>query len=253
MRRRVSAIAGVLVAAALAVPLSTGAAAAPGLRSTGICIPLIYCPQPTPTPTPTPTSTTPTVPTTPVTPIVPTTPTDPTNPVDPTDPADPTAPVDPTDPGTATPTEPVEAPVDTAAPVFTGTPASMGSESLSFTELSGISIVSVPTVDGGSIRALKITAQSITIKGFSLTVRPPDGPGLVTTADTMSLQGNVSVYLGSVTAQVAGGEPVTIGTDTPPPLTDVEPGLLNVSMGLVGSTADLITYTNTDQRIVDAQ
>lgn len=248
MRRRASAIAGVLVAAALAVPLSTGAAAAPGLRSTGICIPLIYCPQPTPTPTPT--STTPTVPTTPVTPIIPTTPTDPTSPTDPTDP---TAPVDPTDPETATPTEPVGAPVDTAAPVFTGTPASMGSESLSFTGLSGISIVSVPTVDGGSIRALKITAQSITITGFSLTVRPPDGPGLVTTADTMSLQGNVSVYLGSVTAQVAGGEPVTIGTDTPPPLTDVEPGLLNVSMGLVGSTADLITYTNTDQRIVDAQ
>ncbi|WP_217184316.1 hypothetical protein [Streptomyces sp. AC495_CC817] len=108
-------------------------------------------------------------------------------------------------------------------------------------------------MDGGSVRALKISADSITITGFSLTVRPPDEAGLVTTADTMSLQGHVSVYLGSVSASSMGGEPLTIGLDTPPPLTDVEPGLLNVTMGLVGSIADSITYSNTDQRIVAAK
>jgi hypothetical protein len=129
----------------------------------------------------------------------------------------------------------------------------MGAGGLSFSGLRGISIVSVPTVGGDEVRALKIEADSITITGFSLTVRPPDGPGLVTTADTMSLTGNVSVYLGSVTATTAGGEGITLGLDTPPPLGDVEPGLLKVSMGLVGSIADSIEYTNTDQKIVAAK
>lgn len=236
IRRRIG-IAAALVAMMATMPLTVGAASAPTLRDAGVCIPLIYCPQPTPTPAPSPT--TPGTPTTPVLPL------------DPTSPVPPVAPVDPQ--AIPAPTDPVDAPVDAGAPVFTGTPASMGSESLSFTGLKGISIVSVPTVGGGSIRALKISADSITIKGFSLTVRPPDGPGLVTTADTMSLQGNVTVYIGSITASSMGGAPLTIGTDTPPPLTDVEPGLLNVSMGLVGSIADLITYTNTDQRIVAAK
>jgi hypothetical protein len=63
----------------------------------------------------------------------------------------------------------------------------------------------------------------------------------------------VTVYIGSITASSMGGAPLTIGTDTPPPLTDDEPGLLNVSMGLVGSIADLISYSHTDQQIVEAK
>ena len=248
MIRRRTALAATLVAVMLAMPLTVGAASPPAARDAGICIPFIYCPTPPPTPTPT---ATPSVPAVPTDPTKPTGPSDPTGPDDPSDPSDPVAPVTPE--ATPAPADPVEAPVDAGAPVFTGTPASMGSESLSFTGLRGISIVSVPTVDGGSIRALKISADSITITGFSLTVRPSDGPGLVTTADTMSLQGNVTVYIGSITASSMGGAPLTIGTDTPPPLTDVEPGLLNVSMGLIGSVADLITYSNTDQRIVEAK
>lgn len=34
---------------------------------------------------------------------------------------------------------------------------------------------------------------------------------------------------------------------------DVEPGLLRVTMGLVGSTADSITYTNTDQKLKEVE
>lgn len=164
----------------------------------------------------------------------------------PTDPPGTTAPPSPTE----TPTAPVEAERDDEAPVFAKTPASMGSKALSFTGLSGVSIVDVPTADGGSIRTLKITAESITISGFSLTVRPPGEPGLVTKADEMTLKGDVSVYLGSITATTKGGKSLTIGIDTPPPLDDVEPGLVRVTMGLVGSMADSITYRNTDQKIV---
>lgn len=226
-------LAAALVLALAVTPMTLGAAAP--RPQAGFCIPLIYCPDPEPQPDPAAPSESPA-------------------PADPEDPSLPTEPLLPLDPAeTPAPVDPVPAPVDGAAPIFTGTPASLGSTSLSFTGLSGISIVTVPTVDGGGVRALKISADSITIEGFSLTVRPPGGPGLVTTADTMTLRGDVSVYLGSVSASALGGEPLTIGLDTPPPLTDIEPGLLNVTMGLVGSTADSITYANTDQRIVQAE
>lgn len=233
-------VAAIIAALFVAAPMLVNAAPAP--RPAGFCDSIFsfLCPKPDPAPAPAPDE-----------PFVPSTPVLPGDPVSP-DP-DAAIPVVPTPGPPATDETPVPAPFDESAPLFTGTPASMGAGGLSFTGLRGISIVSVPTVTGDMVRALKIEADSITITGFSLTVRPPDGPGLVTTADTMSLEGNVSVYLGSVTATTKGGEGITLGLATPPALTDVEPGLLNVSMGLVGSIADSIQYTNTDQHIVAAK
>ncbi|HWK77979.1 hypothetical protein [Microbacterium sp.] len=236
--RRVRA--GALIAALLiAAPLVVNAAPAP--RHTGFCDSFLsfLCPKGDPVPgetTPPPTPGVPDVPGV-VDELVP----------------DSDAPAEPDEAEPDAEKTPVPAPVDDGAPVFAGIPASMGAGGLSFTGLRGISIVSVPTVSGDPVRALKIEADSITITGFSLTVRPPDGPGLVTTADTMSLKGNASVYLGSVTATTVGGKGLTLGLDTPPPLGDVEPGLLKVSMGLVGTIADSIQYTNTDQNIVAAK
>jgi len=229
-----------LASLALVAPMTLGAAAVPASQPTELCIPLLWCPSPSPTttpPAPLPTSG-PSVPGLPAVPGAPTTP----------------GATTPSVPGGAAPTPaptPVVAAKDEGAPIFTKTPASMGSQGLSFTGLSGIAIVDVPTIDGGTVRALKISADSITISGFSLTVRPPDKAGLVTNADTMTLTGHVSVYLGSITATTQDGRGLTLGTDTPPPLDDVKPGLLRVTMGLVGTVADSISYTNTDQRIVE--
>lgn len=154
---------------------------------------------------------------------------------------------------TEEPTEPVEATKDEDAPIFTDTPAAMGSESLSFKGLSGISIVDVPTIDGGTTRTLKIEADEIKISGFSLTVRPRgEEDGLLTKSDTMTLAGDVSVYIGSITGTTKDGHSLTLGTDTPPSMDDVKPGLLRVTMGLVGSTADSITYSNVDQKMKKA-
>lgn len=228
----------------MAMPLLLGAAAPPSARP-AVCIPLIRCPDPTvtPSPTPSPSSTVNPLPPLPVPIPEPGSETPgpaPTSPV-----ADPDADDDPV--------EPVKAEPEKGAPLFTKTPAQMSSDGLSFTGLKGISIVTVPTVDGERIRVLKISAETITITGFALSVRPHGGPGLVTDADTMTLRGNVSVYLGSVTANGPDGRSLTIGIDTPPSLDDVEPGLLHVQMGLVGTVADSISYTNTDQRIVAAK
>lgn len=231
----------------LCTPLMVGAAsAAPAAVRPALCIPLIWCPKPSPTPTPTPSAPASGSPI-PGIPLPGTT----TPPLESPD----GAPPDVQTPGEATPTPaPTPAVPDDSAPVFTKTPAQMSSKGLSFTGLKSISLVTVPTIDGSRITVLKISADTITITGFSLSVRPPEKDGLVTDADTMSLKGRVSVYLGSLTATGADGQTlVQLGADTPPSLDDVEPGLLHVNMGLVGTIADSISYTGTDQRMVAAK
>ena len=149
---------------------------------------------------------------------------------------------------------PTDAQKDDNAPIFTEHPAAMGSEGMSFKGLKSIGFVSVPTADGGSIVVLKIQADEISIEGFSLTVKPPDeDSGLVTKADTMTLKGDVTTYIGSITATTKDGKSLTIGPEIPPPMDDVEPGLLRVTMGLVGTTADSIAYSNTDQKLKKAE
>lgn len=269
MRTRTTSL---LAAVALIVPATLGVAASPTTQPGPLCNSKTKCESPDSrdgSKDPTPSA--------PSTPGAPTKPTDPAAP-GPTDepsekPSD--EPTDeptesggiptkePTDEPTEEPTdEPTEKPngkfpshaeSDDDAPIFTKTPAAMGSDSLSFKGLSGISFVSVPTAGGGSIVTLKLEAEEIKISGFSLTVRPPDeDSGLVTEADTMTLKGDVTVYIGSITATTKDGDSLTLGPETPPPMDDVEPGLLRVTMGLVGSLADTITYSNTDQEMKKA-
>lgn len=238
MTRRGTAIAA--IGCLLAVPFLSGAAAAPAAalsapRPAEFCIPIILpCDDPEPAPAPTPSGS----------------PTD--APTDPTVPADPADPVDP-DPGAPDgPTTPPAAPAvaDDSAPVFTQPSAQLGSKALSFRGLRGISVVTVPLADGSRVTALKLEADRITISGFSLTVRHDTGPVLTTTADEMTLDGHVAVYVNSLTATLPGGQSLTLGPDTPPPAEGLE-SLLGVTLGLVGSTADSITYTNTVQRLTE--
>jgi hypothetical protein len=135
--------------------------------------------------------------------------------------------------------------------VFTQPSAQLGVTSLSFTGLKGIAPVSVRLADGTRIAALRLRAESITMDGFSLTVRAETGPSLVTKADRMALRGDVSVYVNSLTATTSNGRSLTLGADTPPPKDGVTPTLLRVTLGLVGSRADQIVYTNTDQKLND--
>ncbi|AZL11441.1 MAG: hypothetical protein ACTIA2_05370 [Brevibacterium aurantiacum] len=269
--------ASLLAAAALIVPSAVGVTAAAPAHSSPLCNPLFGCEdseskEPSPD----------VKPTAPISPEIPVKPKDPKSPGPTDEPTDeptetPTdepseTPTDepsdePTDPGGLGVKDPDEEPddgelngdfpkdaqLDENAPIFTKTPAAMGSESLSFKGLKGISFAAVPTADGGKITTLKIQAEEISIDGFSLTVRPPEEKeGLLTTADTMTLKGDVTVYIGSITATTKNGDSLTLGPETPPTMDDVEPGLLRVTMGLVGSTADSINYSNTDQELKEA-
>ena len=80
-------------------------------------------------------------------------------------------------------------------------------------------------------------------------MRKATGPILATTADRMRLQGNVQVYLDSVTATGTDGKSLTLGAATPPPADGLPPQLLKVTLGLVGVTADRITFTNPHQHL----
>ncbi|MGO2027324.1 MAG: hypothetical protein ACTH28_02480 [Brevibacterium aurantiacum] len=268
--------ASLLAAAALIVPSAVGVTAAAPAHSSPLCNPLFGC-EDSESKKPSPDV----KPTAPISPEIPVKPKDPKSPGPTDEPTDeptetPTdepseTPTDepsdePTDPGGLGVKDPDEEPdeelngdfpkdaqLDENAPIFTKTPAAMGSESLSFKGLKGISFAAVPTADGGKITTLKIQAEEISIDGFSLTVRPPEEKeGLLTTADTMTLKGDVTVYIGSITATTKNGDSLTLGPETPPTMDDVEPGLLRVTMGLVGSTADSINYSNTDQELKEA-
>ncbi|WP_025158499.1 hypothetical protein [Leifsonia aquatica] len=238
---RPGTIVGALLACVLVAVAGLGAARLPTSAHAQFCIPvLLPCSTPSPTPTPTP-STPPGsgAPGSPLDPLLPTpTPTTPGG--------------DPSTPGTPAPGTPAPTPIDDAgSPVFTQPPAQLGSRSLSFTGLSGISVVRVPLADGSRVAALKISADTITIGGFSLTVRHETGPSLATTADTMTLSGHVQVYLNSLTATTADGHALTLGAATPPPADGMPNGLLRVTLGLVGATADSIVYTNTKQHLTE--
>ncbi|MEV8212502.1 hypothetical protein [Leifsonia sp. NPDC077715] len=236
-RARSGVVAGALIACVAAAVAGIGAARVPTAAPAELCIPLFMScssPSPAPTPTASPSSGSglPGVPSLPV-------------------PGSTDAPVVPGTPGaTPAPTAPpVPAGPDGGAPVFTQPPAQLGSRSLSFSGLKGISVVTVPLADGRRIPVLKISADGITIDGFSLTVRKDTGPKLATTADQMALRGNVQVYLDSVTATGADGKSITLGAATPPPADGLPPQLLRVTLGLVGVTADSIHFTAPHQHL----
>jgi len=239
-RRARSALLAALLALA---PSAVGAAALPaaaaetsGARPAEWCIPIIMpchtSPSPTPSPSPSASASIPGIPSLPTVPGLP----------EPGQPAPSPAPSEGSTP-------PAVAPVaDEDGPVFTQPSAQLGSSSLSFSGLRGISVVTVPLADGSRTTALKLEADRITISGFSLTVRHDTGPILTTTADAMTLEGHVAVYLNSLSATLPGGRLLTLGADTPPPAEGLD-SMFGVTLGLVGSTADSITYTNTVQHL----
>jgi hypothetical protein len=144
---------------------------------------------------------------------------------------------------------PLVATADPNAPVLTLPAAQLGADSLSFSGIPTVSLVTVPLADGSRTTVLKLTADSITIDGFLLDVRRATGPSLVTNASKMVLRGNVQVYLDSATATLPDGTGLTFGAATPPPGNELPATLLRINLGLVGVTANSITFTAPHQAL----
>ncbi|WP_290428404.1 hypothetical protein [Agromyces larvae] len=153
-------------------------------------------------------------------------------------------------PGADAPAGPVpDAPADPAGMVFTPNPAILTASTLSIEGLHSIEIVTVDLADGTTSRALKITADRVVIGGFGLDVPTGDG-GLNTTASTLTVDGNASIWTPSITAVLADGVEHVIDT-----LSQPDPAalgqLLKLRLPLLGMTADSVAYTDTDQAVYE--
>jgi hypothetical protein len=134
--------------------------------------------------------------------------------------------------------------------VFTLPAAQLGGSSIEIGGIPTISLVTVPLADGQRATVVKLTADSVTIDGFSLDVRgQTNGTSAVETDDRMTLAGHVVVYLDSATATLGNGQSLTLGASTPPPGGELPTQWLRVSLGLVGATADSIEHDNTSLRV----
>lgn len=134
--------------------------------------------------------------------------------------------------------------------VFTQPSAQLSSSSLEIGGLSGLALVQVPLADGSKTTVIRLSADRVAMDGFTLDVRgESNGTSAVTTDARMELRGHVQVYLNSVTAELPGGEHLTLGADTPPPGGELPSTWTRVDLGLVGATADDITHTGSDLRI----
>ena len=81
-----------------------------------------------------------------------------------------------------------------------------------------VGIVTLPTADGGSVRVLKFTADSVSISGIRESVTVGGATMTITSGTTVRLSGNVELYVLEQTANIFGLLPLTINPDNPPPL-----------------------------------
>jgi hypothetical protein len=139
---------------------------------------------------------------------------------------------------------------DAEVTTFTLPAAQMGGTSISFSGLQSVGAVTVRLANGKRTPVLKLAANDITIKNFTLDVRESgDESGLVSNAGTMDLHGHVVAYVNSVTGTLGNGLGISLGALTPPPDNELPPQLLRVTLGLVGVTADSISLIPSVQTI----
>ena len=137
---------------------------------------------------------------------------------------------------------------DPGAPTFGNPATQLGASSMSITGLTSVTVVTVSYADGTSAPVLRIVADDIVLTDAVIDVRSTSGSGLVTSSPRMELQGNVKVYLDSITATLPDGTSVTFGAATPPP-GGLPPTLGKVTLGLVGTLADSIGYSQPHQSV----
>ncbi len=153
-------------------------------------------------------------------------------------------------PGVTGATAPLVIGPDDSAYRMTLPAGQLGGSSISISGIHQVGLVTVKKVDGTSFTVIKLKADDVVITGFLLDVRRATGPSLVSTADRMELNGNVSVWLDSLTGTTLGGLGLTLGTDqTPPPGNELPPKLLRVNLGLVATSANSISYVNLHQEL----
>ena len=139
------------------------------------------------------------------------------------------------------------APADPAGMVFTPDPATLTAGTLSIEGLRSFEVVTVALADGSTTRALKITADRVVIGEFGLDV-PAGAGGLDTTATTLTVDGNATIWTPSITGILVDGVEHVIDTLSQPDPAALA-GLTRLRLPLLGMVADSVAYTGTDQAV----
>lgn len=79
-------------------------------------------------------------------------------------------------------------------------------------------VVTLPTADGGSIRVLRFTSDTVDIAGIKEQVTVNGATMTITAGTTVKLSGNVELYVLEQSGNIFGLLPLTISPDSPPPL-----------------------------------
>ena len=79
-------------------------------------------------------------------------------------------------------------------------------------------VVTLPTADGGSIRVLRFTSDTVDITGIKEQVTVNGATMTITAGTTVKLSGNVELYVLEQSGNIFGLLPLTISPDSPPPL-----------------------------------
>ncbi|MCL1869423.1 MAG: DUF6114 domain-containing protein [Promicromonosporaceae bacterium] len=147
----------------------------------------------------------------------------------------------------------VPAPADSSLPVILGgnenvdvfaVPGDLKATDLQISGLKAVALVSVP-VDGTSGKrrnALKIVADHVKVSGFDLTTYAgidDRTAGTRTQASAVTMDGDATMYIASISASGPGGQSLQVNADAPPPtITSLLLALVNPTVGLLGATSD---------------
>lgn len=156
------------------------------------------------------------------------------------------------------------APGEEELPVFLGgtenvsvfsVPAELRSDDLTLSGLRSISIVSVPAATpSGRRNALKIVCDRAELPGFWLKTYVYQeglvGGGTETHAQQVTLDGNVQLYLSSISADLPGEDDLQLDAENPPQsVTAALLALVDPTIGLLGATSDQQVWTGFREQV----
>ncbi|ACZ29501.1 hypothetical protein Xcel_0462 [Xylanimonas cellulosilytica DSM 15894] len=155
-------------------------------------------------------------------------------------------------------------PDDEALPVVLGgnedvdvyaVPAELKATDLEISGIQAVALVSVPVGPGSGERrnAIKLVADHVRVTGFHLRTYAGANDrhaGTETTADYVTMDGDATMYITSITLDGPDGNPLTIDADAPPPtLTSLVLAAVNPTVGLLGATSDSQVWSGFHERV----
>jgi hypothetical protein len=126
-------------------------------------------------------------------------------------------------------------------PLVAAKPGVMKVDSLTMYNSTYDGVVDMPTVGGGTFKALKFSMDKAVNKPFNLTIAEAHDATTVITSDELTTTGAVRFYTPSFKGNLFGLIPITFTPDSPPPLTLPVLWFTDVEIQLAYVRSDVLT------------